>query len=179
MDEVVDQYVAAADGITTDLDVLEEDVFSRTPSSSGRMQRIYQLKRELVEFKRAVLPLQRPMLNLISDTPAISKELRKYFRDVQDHLARVVEQINGFDDLLISIMQARLAQVTVDQNNDMRKIASWAAIAAVWTAIAGVYGMNFRNMPELTWRFGYPMMLGVMVVLSYALYRILRKNGWL
>jgi magnesium transporter len=179
MDEVVDQYVAAADGITTDLDVLEEDVFSRTPSSSGRMQRIYQLKRELVEFKRAVLPLQRPMLTLISDTPGISKELRKYFRDVQDHLARVVEQINGFDDLLISIMQARLAQVTVDQNNDMRKIASWAAIAAVWTAIAGVYGMNFRFMPELTWKFGYPMMLGVMVVLSYGLYRVLRKNGWL
>jgi len=94
-------------------------------------------------------------------------------------LARVVEQINGFDDLLISIMQARLAQVTVDQNNDMRKIASWAAIAAVWTAIAGVYGMNFRFMPELGWKYGYPLMLGVMVVLSFGLYRVLRKNGWL
>jgi magnesium transporter len=179
MDNVVDQYVAAADGITTDLDVLEEDVFARNPSSSGRMQRIYQLKRELVEFKRAVLPLQRPMLTLIGDTPGISKELRKYFRDVQDHLARVVEQINGFDDLLISIMQARLAQVTVDQNNDMRKIASWAAIAAVWTAIAGVYGMNFRNMPELTWKYGYPLVLAVMVVFSWVVYRALRKNGWL
>lgn len=179
MDEVVDQYLVAGEGIGTDLDVLEEDVFSRNPSSSGRMQRLYQLKRELVEFKRAVLPLQRPMQYLMSDTPAISKELRKYFRDVQDHLARVVEQVNSFDDLLISIMQARLAQVTVDQNNDMRKIASWAAIAAVWTAIAGVYGMNFRFMPELEWKFGYPLMLAVMVVLSYGLYRVLRKNGWL
>ncbi|HCT80172.1 MAG TPA: magnesium transporter CorA [Micromonosporaceae bacterium] len=179
MDHVVDLYMEAADGITQDVDVLEEAVFARNPKSSGRMQRIYQLKRELVEFKRAVLPLQRPMLTLITDTPEIQKDLRKYFRDVQDHLARVVEQINGFDDLLISIMQARLAQVTVDQNNDMRKIASWAAIAAVWTAIAGVYGMNFARMPELTWRYGYPLVLATMLAISFALYRALRRNGWL
>jgi magnesium transporter len=161
------------------VDVLEEAVFARNPQSSGRMQRIYQLKRELVEFKRAVLPLQRPMLTIISDTPQIPKELRKYFRDVQDHLARVADQVNAFDDLLISIMQARLAQVTVDQNNDMRKIASWAAIAAVWTAIAGVYGMNFQIMPETEWRYGYPFMIAVMVAISFGLYRTLRRNGWL
>ena len=128
---------------------------------------------------RAVMPLPRPMMTLISDTPEINKELRKYFRDVQDHLARVTEQVNSFDDLLISIMQARLAQVTVDQNNDMRKIASWAAIAAVWTAIAGVYGMNFVVMPELEWKYGYPLVIGVMVAISYLVYRSLRRNGWL
>lgn len=179
MDHVVDLYLIAVDGIAQDVDALEEAVFAREPKSSGRMQRIYQLKRELVEFKRAALPLQRPMLALVADIPEIPKELRKYFRDVQDHLARVVEQVSAFDDLLISIMQARLAQVTVDQNNDMRKIASWAAIAAVWTAIAGVYGMNFRRMPETEWRFGYPLVLGVMVMFSFIVYRVLRRNGWL
>ncbi len=179
MDRVVDLYLHACEGIGQDVDHIEEAVFARNPESSGRMQRIYQLKRELVEFKRAVLPLQRPMLNIISDTPGIGKELRKYFRDVQDHLARVAEQVNSFDDLLISIMQARLAQVTVDQNNDMRKIASWAAIAAVWTAIAGVYGMNFAVMPETEWKYGYPAMVGVMVACSFGIYRLLRRNGWL
>jgi magnesium transporter len=179
MDQAVDLYMLAADGIATDVDVLEEAVFARNPESSGRMQRIYQLKRELVEFKRAVMPLPRPLLTLTQDTPEIPKELRKYFRDVQDHLARVTEQINGFDDLLISIMQARLAQVTVDQNSDMRKIASWAAIAAVWTAIAGVYGMNFKIMPELEWTYGYPLVFGLMVLFSFLVYRALRRNGWL
>jgi len=179
MDHVVDLYLVAADGIAQDVDALEEAVFAREPKSTGRMQKIYQLKRELVEFKRAVLPLQRPLLTLVSDIPEIPKELRKYFRDVQDHLARTVEQVNAFDDLLISIMQARLAQVTVEQNHDMRKIASWAAIAAVWTAIAGVYGMNFDYMPELHWKLGYPMVLAVGLGWSYALYRILRRNRWL
>jgi magnesium transporter len=179
MDQVVDLYMVAADGISQDVDVLEDAIFARESENSGRMQRIYQLKRELVEFKRAVLPLQRPMMTLIGETPEISKELRKYFRDVQDHLARVTEQINSFDDLLISIMQARLAQVTVDQNNDMRKIASWAAIAAVWTAIAGVYGMNFSIMPELEWKYGYPLVITMMLGFSYAVYRALRRNGWL
>lgn len=107
------------------------------------------------------------------------KEIRRYFRDVQDHLSRTVEQVNSYDDLLNSILQARLAQVTVDQNNDMRKIAAWAAIAAVWTAIAGIYGMNFRYMPELEWKYSYPFIWAVMVACSYMLYRWFRRNGWL
>ncbi len=179
LDRVVDLYLEAAEGISLDVDLIEESVFARDTTGSGRMQRIYQLKRELVEFKRAVLPLQRPLQLLIGDTPEVTKELRKYFRDVQDHLARVVDQVTSFDDLLISIMQARLAQVTVDQNNDMRKVAAWASIAAVWTAFAGIYGMNFTYMPELEWRYGYPAILTVMVLISFAIYRILRRSGWL
>jgi magnesium transporter len=108
---------------------------------SNRIQRIYQLKRELMEFKRAVLPLQRPLSGLVNrEVIELPKEIRRYFRDVLDHLNRASEQVVYFDDLLNSILQARLAQVSVDQNNDMRKIAAWAGIAAVWTAIAGVYG---------------------------------------
>ncbi|BCB80701.1 magnesium transport protein CorA [Phytohabitans flavus] len=177
-DRVVDLYVEVADQVEVDLDLLEAEVFGR--HSHGRIQRIYQMKRELVEFKRAVMPLQRPLITLTAQVNRdVPKEIRRYFRDVQDHLTRTVEQINSYDDLLNSVLQARLAQVTVDQNNDMRKIAAWAAIAAVWTAIAGIYGMNFTHMPELTWTYGYPVVLALMLSISLGLYRFFRKNGWL
>ncbi|MEU4566226.1 magnesium/cobalt transporter CorA [Micromonospora sp. NPDC023956] len=177
-DRVVDLYLEVADQVEDDLDVLEAEVFDR--QSHGRIQRIYQMKRELVEFKRAVVPLQRPLMTLTAQVNReVPKEIRRYFRDVQDHLSRTVEQVNSYDDLLNSILQARLAQVTVDQNNDMRKIAAWAAIAAVWTAIAGIYGMNFENMPELKMTYGYPVVLALMLGISMALYRWFRRNGWL
>jgi magnesium transporter len=133
-----------------------------------------------MEFKRTVLPLQRPLASLASgQATEIPKEIRKYFRDVNDHLSRTVEQVMYFDDLLNSVLSARLAQVSVDQNNDMRKIAAWAGIAAVWTAIAGIYGMNFEFMPELHWTYGYPVVLAVMVTISLVLYRAFRRSGWL
>ncbi|MFY1618386.1 magnesium/cobalt transporter CorA [Micromonospora sp. WMMD736] len=177
-DRVVDLYLEVAEQLEDDLDQLEAEVFDR--NSHGRIQRIYQMKRELVEFKRAVVPLQRPLMNLTSQVSRdVPKEIRKYFRDVQDHLSRTVEQVNSYDDLLNSILQARLAQVSVDQNNDMRKIAAWAAIAAVWTSIAGVEGMNFENMPELKMTYGYPVALALMLGVSLALYRWFRRNGWL
>ena len=176
-DHVVDLYVDAAEKLEDDLDKVEENVFSR--EGSGRIQQIYQLKREIVEFKRAVLPLQRPIMTLVSETFHVPKELRRYFRDIQDHLVRTVDQIAGFDDLLHSVLQARLAQVSVEQNNDMRKIASWAAMAGVQTAIAGIYGMNFRVMPELQWQYGYPLVLLVMFGSTVALYGLFRRSGWL
>jgi magnesium transporter len=179
-DRVVDLYVEVAGAVEDDLDDLEENVFSTRQSGPRSIQRIYQLKRELVEFRRAVVPLQRPLMTLISDsTPEVPVGIRRYIRDVQDHLTRTVEQINAYDDLLNSILQARLAQVTVDQNNDMRKIAAWAAIAAVQTTIAGIYGMNFRVMPELQWQFGYPAVLLLMLCSAGVLYRLFRRAGWL
>ncbi|HEX2771306.1 MAG TPA: magnesium/cobalt transporter CorA [Micromonosporaceae bacterium] len=177
-DRIVDLYIEVADEIETDLDILETDVFDR--QARGRIQRIYQMKRELVEFRRTVSPLQRPLMTLT--TPGnreISKEVRRYFRDVQDHLTRTVEQVTSYDDLLNSILQARLAQVTVEQNNDMRKIAAWAGIAAVWTALAGIYGMNFKYMPELEWRYGYPGVWALALAATVFLYRWFRRNGWL
>ena len=177
-DRVVDLYLEVADQLEDDLDVLEADVFDG--QGTGRIQRIYQMKRELVEFKRAVMPLQRPLMSLTSQVNRdVPQEVRRYFRDVQDHLSRTVEQVNSYDDLLNSILQARLAQVTVDQNNDMRKIAAWAAIGAVWTAIAGIYGMNFKYMPELDWTYGYPGVWALMLASSFTLYRLFRRNGWL
>lgn len=177
-DRIVDLYMEVAFAVEQDIDALEETVFSRT-KTPGNIQRIYQLKRELVEFRRAVVPLQRPLTTLVSEQSDVPREVRRYFRDVQDHLTRTVEQVNSFDDLLNSILQARLAQVTVDQNNDMRKIAAWAAIAAVQTAVAGIYGMNFRYMPELDMRYGYPAVLALMLASAFTLYRLFRRAGWL
>ena len=180
-DMVVDLLVEVATGIEEDIAEVEDFTFSRTKSTgTNRIQRIYQLKRELMEFKRAVLPLQRPLASLAGGQLAeVPTEVRRYFRDVNDHLARVVEQVLYLDDVLNSVMQARLAQVSIDQNNDMRKIAAWAGIAAVWTSIAGVEGMNFNFMPELRWMYGYPITLGVMLGVSVFLYRAFRRSGWL
>jgi magnesium transporter len=177
-DLVVDVLIEVSAAIEEDIAVVEDSVFAR--QGRGRIQRIYQLKRELMEFKRAVLPLQRPLAGLATGQPAdVPSEIRRYFRDVNDHLTRTVEQVMYFDDLLNSILAARLAQVSVDQNNDMRKIAAWAGIAAVWTAFAGIYGMNFAYMPELHWKYGYPGLLAVMVTVSLGMYRAFRRSGWL
>jgi len=177
-DRVVDVYLDVAASMEEDVNQLEDGVFSR--EGVADIQRIYQLKRELVEFKRAVYPLQRPLAALVGgQVPGIPKEIRRYIRDVADHLSRVIEQLSTFDDLLNSILQARLTQVTVDQNNDMRKIAAWAAIAALQTAIAGIYGMNFEHMPELNWEYGYPLVVGVMFASAVVLHRLFRRSGWL
>ncbi|MDG5805418.1 magnesium and cobalt transport protein CorA [Streptomyces ossamyceticus] len=182
-DHVVDGYVAVADAVQDDIDEVETEVFS--PGRKGTPRgtdagRIYQLKREVMEFKRAVLPLVRPM-QLLSERPMrlVDPDIQKYFRDVADHLARVQEQVVGFDELLNSILQANLAQASVAQNEDMRKITSWAAIIAVPTMVCGVYGMNFKYMPELQWKFGYPMVLGITVALCLGIHRTLKRNGWL
>ncbi|WP_133912560.1 magnesium and cobalt transport protein CorA [Streptomyces sp. NBC_00582] len=182
-DHVVDGYIAVADAVQDDIDEVETEVFS--PGRKGTPRgtdagRIYQLKREVLEFKRAVSPLLRPM-QLLSERPMrlVDPDIQKYFRDVADHLARVQEQVVGFDELLNSILQANLAQASVAQNEDMRKITSWAAIIAVPTMVCGVYGMNFDYMPELHWKFGYPVVMTVMVGMCVGIHRTLKRNGWL
>ncbi|MCX4819208.1 magnesium and cobalt transport protein CorA [Streptomyces sp. NBC_01142] len=182
-DHVVDGYIAVAAAVQDDIDEVEIEVFSAPAKGSPRGSdagRIYQLKREVLEFKRAVSPLLRPM-QLLSERPMrlVDPDIQKYFRDVADHLARVQEEVIGFDELLNSILQANLAQATVAQNEDMRKITSWAAIIAVPTAVCGVYGMNFDHMPELHWKYGYPMVLTAIIGICLAIHRTLKRNGWL
>ncbi|GAA2517448.1 magnesium and cobalt transport protein CorA [Winogradskya humida] len=174
-DRMVELYLEVAGSVERDLERLEETAFS---DLAPDIAHIYQLKREMVEFKRAVLPLQEPLTRLL-DRGVVPEGLYPYLVDVRSRLTRAVERVAGFDDLINSILQARLAQVSVDQNNDMRKIASWAAIAAVQTTIAGVYGMNFANLPGLDWKYGYGVVLAVMVVSAVALHRRLKKVGWL
>ncbi|WP_327725177.1 magnesium/cobalt transporter CorA [Streptomyces europaeiscabiei] len=178
-DHVVDDYLAVVDAVQVDIDAMESAVFTEH-AGRGDAGRIYQLKRELLELKRAVAPLDRPLKRLATQPmPHIKGDIRAYFRDVADHLERITEQIASFDALLDSILQAHLAQVTVAQNEDMRKITAWAAIIAVPTMVCGVYGMNFDHMPELRWTYGYPMVLGVITVLCLLIHRGFRRNGWL
>ncbi|MFJ7629931.1 magnesium and cobalt transport protein CorA [Streptomyces sp. NPDC097595] len=182
-DHVVDGYIAVAGAVQDDIDEVEIEVFSTPDKGSPRGSdagRIYQLKREVLEFKRAVSPLLRPM-QLLSERPMrlIDPDIQKYFRDVADHLVRVQEEVIGFDELLNSILQANLAQATVAQNEDMRKITSWAAIIAVPTMICGVYGMNFKHMPEVGWTYGYPTVMGFIGVVCFSIHRMLKRNGWL
>ncbi|MDQ1604220.1 MAG: magnesium transporter [Actinomycetota bacterium] len=177
-DHVVDQYTKISAEVEEDIEEVEERVFS--PLRTNDASRIYNLKREVIEFRRAVLPLVEPMRKLSSGTvPMVHERMRPFFRDVADHTVRAAEQIDGFDDLLGSVLSANLAQVGVQQNEDMRRISAWVAIAAVPTALAGIYGMNFDHMPELGWTFGYPLVLGVMALACVLLYRGFRRSGWL
>ncbi len=186
-DQVVDHYLLVADRLQTDVDEIEFDVFSHQSGPGTDVGRVYQLKREMLEFKRAVAPLLRPMQQLSEPAPPsappaarlVDPDIQKYFRDVADHLARVTEQVHGFDELLNSLLQANLAQVSVAQNEDMRKITAWAAIFAVPTMITGIYGMNFKNMPELDVSYGYFVVLTGIVAICAGMYRGFRRNGWL
>ncbi|MET7479177.1 magnesium and cobalt transport protein CorA [Streptomyces sp. NPDC005648] len=179
-DHVVDDYLTVTDAVQDDIDEVETEVFSPQGDRTADAGRIYQLKRELLELKRAVVPLARP-LETLSTKPlrAVAADIRPYFRDVADHLARVTEQITSFASLLDSILQAHLAQVAVAQNDDARRITAWAAIVAVPTMVCGLYGMNFDHMPELRWTFGYPLVLGVIAVACFLLHRGFKRNGWL
>ncbi|MEJ7649079.1 MAG: magnesium and cobalt transport protein CorA [Nakamurella sp.] len=177
-DRIVDHYLTVIGEVEDDVDEMESLVFDTR--SSVRIEQIYLLKREILELRRAVVPLGFALEQLIDDdSPLFPLAVRAYFRDVADHLKSVVEQVWTFDELLNTLVSARLANVTTRQNEDMRKISAWAAIALVPTAIAGIYGMNFDHMPELRWTFGYPMAVGFMVLVCVLLFRMLRKRGWL
>jgi magnesium transporter len=177
-DLVVDTFVEVASGVTEDVDELEASVFS--PERTDDIGRLYQLKRELMALRKAVSPLEVPLQKLAErQIDAVPEAMRSYFRDVQDHAIRVREQVGGLDELLSSILQASLARTTLADNEDMRKISAWAGIIAIPTAIAGIYGMNFQFMPELRWRYGYPLVLLLIVVACVSLYRGFKRNGWL
>jgi magnesium transporter len=177
-DAVVDDYSEIANAVEEDIEEVEERVFS--PERSNNAARIYNLKREVIEFRRAVRPLVEPMSRLSTgQIEMVHERLHPFFRDVADHAVRVAEQVDGFDDLLGSVLNANLAQVGVQQNSDMRRISAWVAIAAVPTAIAGIYGMNFDHMPELRWSLGYPAALLLMAVICLGLYRGFKRSGWL
>jgi magnesium transporter len=177
-DRVVDAYEAVATALEEDVDEVETSVFS--PARARDSQRIYVLKRELSEMRRAVNPLREPMKRFATGaTPFVSQEAAPFFRDVADHVLRVSESIETLDGLLSTAFDANLAKISLQQNEDMRKISAWVAIAAVGTLVAGVYGMNFDYIPELHWHYGYFYALGLMVVAAFVLYRAFKKSGWL
>ncbi|MFE9370689.1 magnesium/cobalt transporter CorA [Streptomyces sp. NPDC006711] len=181
-DAVVDHYTEVAAELQTDLEELEARIFSPSggDDTKNTASRIYTFKRQLQEFRRATGPLAQPVQRLASaGVPFVNAASQPFFRDVDDHLVRANEAVEGLDRLLSDILSAHLAQVSVRQNDDMRKISAWAAMAAVPTMLAGVYGMNFDHMPELHWRWSYPALIALMVVLELGLYRLFKRRGWL
>lgn len=180
-DAVVDHYMEVAAELHVDMDKLEEEVF--TPGGAGRSriaERIYAFKRQVLEFRRAAGPLAEPMERLAgAGIPFVHDHAQPFFRDVGDHLTRVNEQVEGLDRLLSDVLAAHLAQMGVRQNDDMRKISAWAAMFAVPTMIAGVYGMNFAHMPELSWPWAYPAVIGLMGGACVVLFRMFKRRGWL
>lgn len=177
-DHVVDNYLEVTNSIETDIDAMEEDVFS--PHTQTNIESIYLLKREVVELRRAVGPLTLALQRIMSDhDDLISVEVRRYMRDVLDHNIQAADRITSYDEVLSSLVQAAVGKVAMQQNTDMRKISAWVAIAAVPTAIAGIYGMNFEHMPELKQVWGYPAVLLLMATICTLLYRTFRHNRWL
>jgi magnesium transporter len=178
VDKVVDEYEPVVDGLQQDIDEVEVGLFG--DQGDGSTKRIYRLGREVLEFARAVHPLVEPVRALASDDRIeIADELRTYFRDIEDHIQRVDGWVGAQRELLSNLLQANLTQVTIQQNEDMRKISAYVAIFAVPTAIAGIYGMNFEHMPELRWEFGYPAALLLIVALCGVMFWRLKKSGWL
>jgi magnesium transporter len=176
LDKVVDDYEPVVAGIEDDIEEVEQDIFGNEADST---RRIYFLKREVIEFRRAVYPLLAPLGALESGAfLPVAERLREYFRDVADHVRRVDEQVGAQRELLTSILEANLALLGVRQNDVIRTISAWAAIIAVPTFLASIWGMNFEHMPELGLTFGYPLALALMAVAVALLYRFFRRIGW-
>jgi magnesium transporter len=178
MDSIVDQYFPVVDSLEQELEALEEKIFSET-FSRQTTEEIYDLKRELLEVKRAVSPLIDMCNRLMRfDSELISEDTRHYFRDVYDHAIRINEMVDMLRELLTTALEANFSLISISQNEVMKRFAGWAAIIAVPTMIAGIYGMNFQWMPELNWRYGYPIVLGLTVGSCVFLYLYFKRAGW-
>jgi magnesium transporter len=166
------------DELQIDVDEVEESVFS--PARTNDSVRIYTLKREIAEVRRAVMPLKDPMRRFATGTvEGMDEEAAPFFRDVADHLSQAADVVETLDSLLSTAFDAHIARISVQQNDDMRKISAGVGLVAAPTLIAGVYGMNFHHMPELGWYFGYPMAVGLMLLTSAVLWVWFKKSGWL
>ena len=177
MDQIVDDYEPVLEGLGTDIQEVEVEVFGGNEDVS---QRIYELSRELVQFQRATSPLARSLeRGGERNEHDIDPELRSYLRELHDRVLRVEEPTEGFRDMLSDILVVNLTLIGVRQNDQTKKISAWAAILIVPTLITGIYGMNFDFMPELHWTFGYPFALALMVSISVGLYAVFRHVRWL
>jgi magnesium transporter len=177
MDRIVEDYVPVVEGLENDIDEIEVEVFENKPDVS---KRIYELFREVIQFHQATHPLAGALERLtVVEAHEIDPEVRRYLRDVQDRVLRVTERTQGFRELLTNILSVNLTLMSVNQNDQTKKISAWAAIVVVPTLIAGIYGMNFDYMPELHWRYGYLLALSMMALIAFALYRNFKWAGWL
>jgi magnesium transporter len=178
VDRVVDEYQRVLSCIEEDIDDVQARVFDQPRAAHAA--RIFLLKREILEFRQAVVPFAEPLERLaLDDRSPVGESLRHYFRDIHDHLRRVVDRLATIDDVLTSALHVNVAQVGMRQNEDMRKISAWVAIITLPMMIAGIYGMNFEHMPELGWQYGYPLVLASTALACYTLYRNFKRRDWL
>ena len=189
MDRVLDDYAPVVAGVENDIDEIEDEVFN---GAAGAPRRVYELSREVIAFQRATKPLP-PMLARLIEDPSLDEDERRYLRNVQHRALRVVEQADGFRQLLQNILSVNLTletksltemsnaltEMSNDQNEEVKKISAWAAILFAPTLVGSVYGMNFENMPELTWDLGYPLALALMLFLGVALYVLFKRRNWI
>lgn len=179
MDAVVDRYFPVVEALEAELETIEEQMFTRGAERAS-IERLYQLKRKVGILKHAVSPLMEAVGKLFgARVPALSANTQNYFRDVYDHLYRINTSIDSIRDTVSTAIQVNLSMVAIDESEVNKRLAAWAAIFAVFTAFAGVWGMNFKWMPELEWKFGYPLALCVMVAVCGYMYRRFRKARWL
>lgn len=179
MDFIVDMYFPVVNALELELEVIEDKIFKEKPSRETTEQ-IYQMKRELLEVKRAVSPLVDICNRLTRfDIKCISPETQPYFRDIYDHAVRINEMVDNTRELLNTALEANFSLISISQNDTSKKFAGWAAIIAVPTMVAGFYGMNFKFMPELEWHYGYYAVVAVTIGLCCLLYYFFRRSGWL
>jgi magnesium transporter len=179
MDSIVDQYFPVIEALEQELVEVEEEIFGKKPTR-GTTQRIYELKRELLEVKRVITPLIDICNRLMRfDIKLIPDDTRPYFRDVYDHAVRINEMLDNTRDLVTAALEANFSLTSISQSEVSKKFAGWAAIIGVPTMIAGIYGMNFEAMPELHWTYAYPVVLCVTFTLCIVLYVFFKRSGWL
>jgi magnesium transporter len=179
MDAVVDRYFPVVDALESELEAIEEQIFSKG-SERANIERLYQLKRKVIVLKHAVAPLMESVAKLHGGrVPAVCVNTQEYFRDVGDHLYRINTSIETIRDTISTAIQVNLSMVTIDESEVNKQLAAWAAIFAVATAFVGIWGMNFKGMPELEWKYGYPFALGFIGIVCGYLYYRFKKTGWL
>jgi magnesium transporter len=179
MDNVVDRYFPVVDALEVELEQIEERIFSED-SPKRNIQHLYDLKHKLMTMRHIVEPLLEMTHKLHGGrVPQICVGVQEYFRDIYDHLTRVSLQLDGLRDMVITAMSVNLSMITLHEGEVTKKLAAYAALVAVPTMIAGIYGMNFEHMPELHWAYGYPLAVALMVAIDVVVWRRLRRIGWL
>lgn len=180
VDAVVDRYFPVVDMLESELESIEDHIFGMQGGQRANVERLYELKRKVQTLRHAVVPLMDAVGRLYGGlVPDVVLETQDYFRDVHDHLYRIAGRLDAVRDTINTAIQVTLSMVTIEENEVTKKLASYAAIFAVLTAFAGVWGMNFEFMPELKWKWGYPLALLTMLGVSVYLYRRFKKAGWL
>jgi len=180
VDAVVDRYFPVVDMLESELESIEDHIFGMQGKQRDNVERLYELKRKAQTLRHAVVPLMDAVGRLYGGrVPGVVDETQEYFRDVHDHLHRIAGRLDAVRDTINTAIQVTLSMVAIEENEVSKKLASYAAIFAVFTAFAGVWGMNFEFMPELKWKYGYPLAMLTMVGVCAYLYRRFKKAGWL